>query len=388
MAPIRGRSADKSAGATPGSRPNTIGLSQRDLSDAMDRLDERSAGNEGRFKRTFARWPFRHVSLLLTLEHPGGSRTEVPVACRNLSRGGVGVLHNAFVHTGTRCSVSLPQPDGVRKSTRGQVVRCSHLHGLVHELGIRFENPINLGEFIQLDPLMGWSSFEKVEGDTLEGTLLGVTASELDQRIIGHYLGETRMKLRFVENAADCLALERGSAEIAVVDLEIPGAPEIFKGLREQGIAASVVAIGPNASASTRQMLLEVEADGFVFKPLSSDRLLSVLAECMFAGDAIKIDPALAGESGGALVHSCIEQLQSCATDLRDAIESGDAMRCYATCQHIKAIAIPIGLRPIATVADQVATGVAQCMNVAEMSSKLHEVVRACERIKVSGLTR
>ncbi|MBK7404124.1 MAG: PilZ domain-containing protein [Phycisphaerales bacterium] len=363
-------------------------MTERDLGEMMDRLDEKGAGSEGKVKRTFARWPFRHASLRLTLDHPGGSRAEFPVACRNISRGGVGVLHNAYVHTGTNCTVSLPRADGVVVGLRGSVVRCSHVKGLVHELGIRFENSIRLNDYVQLDPLMGWSSFEKVDGSTLEGSVVVVTDSALDQRIIGHYLSDTRLKLRFIETAEECAALERGAADIAVVDLSLKNAPEVFRSMRDLSIASSLVAVGPNASTSTRKLLQEVEADGFVFKPLSSDRLLSVLAECLFAGDAVKIDPALAGESSGALVASCIEQLQASATDLRDAIEQGDPMRCYAICQHVKAIAVPIGLRPIATLADQAATSVAQSMSVGESAGKLHEIARACERIKISGRSR
>lgn len=385
MPPIRGRKADADSAATPGTRPNTIGLATRDLGTLMDKLDEHNSVGEVHAKRTFARWPFRHNSLKLVLEHPGGSKATFQVACRNLSRGGMGVLHNAYVHTGTTCILTLPQLDGHEKALRSTIVRCTHMQGVLHELGVKFDEAVTISDYVELDPLMGWSSFEKVDPEKLTGTLLVVTESELDERIIGHFLGDTQLKMKCIKAPDEAAALDPGSIDVAIIDLGVEGAKELFTTIREKGIADAMIAVGPDASTATRALLQEIEADGFLYKPLSSDRLLSVLADCMLGGDAIEIDSSLAGESSGALVKSCIEQLQNAAAEIRTAISTEDPMQCYAICQHIKAIAIPIGLRPIATLADSAATSVAQSMSVTESGAKLQEIVRACERIRVSG---
>lgn len=385
MPPIRGRKADATSAKGPGMRPNTIGVPERELTELMDLLDERNAGHDGNVRRIHARWPFRHTSLPLTLEHPGGSRAVFQVACRNLSRGGTGVLHNAFAHAGTRCLPEMPKLDGHRESIRSTIVRCTHRRGVIHELGVKFEEPIQLSDFVELDPLMGWSSFEKVDPGKLAGTLIVLTESELDERILGHYLNETQLKLKCFKGAADIAALERGSGDVALIDLGVEGAKELFATVRDKAIAAAAVAIGPDASTATRMILQEVVADGFIFKPLSSDRLLSILADCLLGSDAVQIDPALAGEGSGAQVKSCIEQWQSCAAEIREAITADDPMRVYAICQHIKAIAMPIGLRPIARLADQTSTTVAQTMSATESAAKLQELARACERVRVSG---
>ncbi len=75
MPSIRGRKTDAASAAGPGTRPNTIGVPERDLGDLMDRLDDRNGGHEGNMKRTFARWPFRHGSLKLLLEHGASPNT-------------------------------------------------------------------------------------------------------------------------------------------------------------------------------------------------------------------------------------------------------------------------------------------------------------------------
>lgn len=385
MPPIRGRKIDSASASSPGTRPNTIGVSERELAELLGKLDDHNAGHAGSVKRTFARWPFRQCSLQLVLDHPGGSRATLQVACRNLSRGGAGVLHGAFVHSGTPCRLEMPRLDGRHESIGGLIVRCTHMQGVMHELGVKFTEPVRLCEFVQLDPLMGWSNFERVDPARLAGSLLVVTDSELDERIIGHYLTDTMLKLRFVKSAPEAAASDRGSADVALIDLGIEGAKGLFATVREKGIAASMIAIGPDASAATRKLLQNVEADGLVFKPLSSDRLLSMLADCMLVGDAVQIDPALAGEGSGALIKGCVEQLHGCASEIREAIAGQDAMRCYASCQHVKAIAAPLGLRGIAKQADQAAANVAQTMSVAESGGRLQGLARACERVRVSG---
>ncbi len=387
MPPMKGRKADTEMIATTGSRPNTIGLARQDLGTLMDKLDERGGGHQGAIKRTFARWPFRHNSLKLVLEHPGGSKAVFQVPCRNLSRGGIGVLHNAYVHTGTGCVLHMPRLDGADTPLASTIVRCTHMGGMVHELGIEFNDTIQISDYVELDPLMGWSSFERVDPQKLVGSLLVVTESELDERIIGHFLGDTQLKMRSVKTPAEAESLDPGSIDAAIIDLAVSGAKQLFTTIREKGIANAMIAIGPDACTATRTMLQEIEADGFVFKPLSSERLLSVLADCMLGGDAIHIDPALAGESSSALVKSCIEQLQAAAAEIRKAIVEDDPMQCYAICQHIKAIAMPIGLRPIAALADTAATNVAQSMSVSESGVKLQEIARACERIRISSST-
>ena len=60
------------------------------------------------------------------------------MACRNLSQRGIGLLHRSYVHLGTTCSVLLPHPRKGEQEYRGTVVRCLHLSGMVHEIGIRF----------------------------------------------------------------------------------------------------------------------------------------------------------------------------------------------------------------------------------------------------------
>jgi hypothetical protein len=71
------------------------------------------------------------MGMLVDIIHPGGSRTTFLVRSRNLSRSGTGFLHGNFLHVGTRCNVTLPQLTGQRV-----------------EIGVKFDKPIALAEFL------------------------------------------------------------------------------------------------------------------------------------------------------------------------------------------------------------------------------------------------
>src|ERR1051325_1102529 len=92
-------------------RPNTIGLQTKPLEALLEFLDHpEDAKNVAR--RQFSRWPFRQATIRVTISHPGGSTVVLKLACRNISRGGIGLLHTSFVHPGSSCRVELPNING------------------------------------------------------------------------------------------------------------------------------------------------------------------------------------------------------------------------------------------------------------------------------------
>jgi len=67
----------------------------------------------------------------------------------NISSTGIAFLHGAFVYPGTSCSVIARMTDGTPCQLTGHVVRCRMIHGRVHEIGVRFNEAIDLSELIE-----------------------------------------------------------------------------------------------------------------------------------------------------------------------------------------------------------------------------------------------
>lgn len=382
MPPIKGRRADVHARSTPGARPNSIGVPPKDLGEMLDRLDAKSAEQNAAIKRTHARWPFRQASLRLVLEHPGGSTAEVLVACRNLSRGGAGLLHSAFVHVGTRCTLSVPRLNGGSDDYPGAIARCAHLSGKVHELGVRFESPVRLSDHVQVDPLVGGASFEKVDPTRLSGSALAVVAGDIDERLLRHFLGDTRVSARFARSAAEALEERAAPPDVLLLDLSVVDVPEIIEGFRSRGVDSPIVAIAETAGAIIHQQARAIDATALLFKPLSCDLLLSALAECLLVDAANTLVPEVGGATPAAIIESCVQLVRSLGAELRKAMVDDDPMRCFALCQQIRTGAVQLALKELQNAADAAAARIAAAMSVAEALQELDGLSDTCRRVK------
>lgn len=80
--------------------------------------------------------------------HPGGTTATFAVKIRNLSVSGMGFLHGSFLHNDTLVRAFLITRAGVDAPVDGRVVRARVVRGTVHEIGVKFDAPIRLADFI------------------------------------------------------------------------------------------------------------------------------------------------------------------------------------------------------------------------------------------------
>lgn len=88
---------------------------------------------------------------LLEIMHPHGYPGRYRTVVRDISTRGIGLLHGNFVYTGRQCRVTLKGRSGTLVTLAATLVRCQHVEGRVHELGLQFDTPINLDE-LELEP--------------------------------------------------------------------------------------------------------------------------------------------------------------------------------------------------------------------------------------------
>ncbi len=89
----------------------------------------------------------------LKLVLPDYRSTSHKVRIRNISIGGVGFFHNAFVHRGTRCYVALRTLEGHGTAVAGEVTWCRFLSNSTHEIGVRCDEEIDLTQFLDAEAL-------------------------------------------------------------------------------------------------------------------------------------------------------------------------------------------------------------------------------------------
>lgn len=61
------------------------------------------------------------------------------VRCRNISAGGTAFLHGEYVTPGSRCTVMMIRQSKQPIHMTGSVVYCQHLAGIVHNVGVKFD---------------------------------------------------------------------------------------------------------------------------------------------------------------------------------------------------------------------------------------------------------
>lgn len=116
-------------------------------------LEDRSRTSERR--RSVRRFRYLNpAGLIVHVAHPGGTIVPYRVTPRDLSERGMGFLHGNFLYPGSNCKIELRGKDGKPQRISARIARCEHVTGRVHDVGIEFEKPIEIGEFVDvgIDP--------------------------------------------------------------------------------------------------------------------------------------------------------------------------------------------------------------------------------------------
>lgn len=118
-------------------------LKQRD---ALDELELKGRGH--RENQRFSIDPPKELTM--DLQSDSLARNLYQVFARDLSSQGMSLLHGVFVAPNTRCLLTLRTLDKEPMQIPGLVRRCRLVGGRVHELGVKFEQPIDPRSFLDL----------------------------------------------------------------------------------------------------------------------------------------------------------------------------------------------------------------------------------------------
>lgn len=371
-------------------RPNTLGLNQRELQALIDLMERPKGDGKPPVRRDFARWPFRKTSVHLDLHHPGGSHVTVTVACRNLSRGGIGILHAGYVHPGTVCVVHLPRTTGPVSILPGVVVRCAHRGGMVHELGIRFDQRIDLAEYVATSEGSGLMSIERVAPEKLAGRVLTIEPGEIERRIVQHFLRETGLRQTYVSNIEEAMAEAQGGYDVILLSTRAdgPDAGQFVERLRDELVETPVIVLASEADAARRLAGLRPLGVGVLPKPMTQEQLLRTLAEAIAATgvDTDQEREALQQCMNHPLAGRFVADLSTLVEDLKRALRACDGDAVTRVAQRIQSTAPSIGFTHLAGVAARAVQAVAAGAVATIHERTLRELLATCKRIlAVSG---
>ena len=375
------------AKASPNARPNTLGIDAKTVFALATRLDADS-DSRAASKRDFVRWPFRRASIDVHVIQPGGTHTQLRLACRNLSRGGMSLLHSAYVHTGTRVVVTLPHAKLRAVDVAGAVVRCTHRGGVVHEVGIKFDHPIDARQFVSLDPTQEAFSLERVDPSRLTGALVVISESQTDQRLLQHFLRETQVRIRQARDLEQGKAFAQDASDLIICDSHLTGATglDFINQLRTAGVQTPIIFMTADTSPQARGRATQVPGVVLLAKPLNQDRVLRAVAEFLsseaqspgsgYLCTLSKDDPS------HMLVESYVRELRTYAGKLAEAFRGNDAETCERLCMQIKGSAPTMGFNLLGELAEKAARMVTWHKSVQEAQRSVKELIAACERAR------
>lgn len=360
-------------------RRNSLGLSQKEIEVLLDRFD--ASGGGASPNREFTRWKFRLERVIMKTSHPGGSVVEIPVVCRNLSSGGVGVLHCNYVHPGSEVTVALEVAGATAsKEIPGVVRRCVHREGKIHDIGIEFKQSINVREVLGLDILSDCFSRETIDSEQLTGNVVHIEPSTLDRKILQHYLRSTSITLRQAETGEQGLELARNPTDLIIIsdELEDPSPFDFVMQLRAEGLAVPIVLVASNASPHTATIASSLKLSAMLTKPIGQDLLMRALAEFLMSG-ASKADGS---EAGAQAVAAMVERLKALGQQLNEALGANDAEATLTAVGQIRSVGRRAGFESVANLADKAHDELDASQNVEECIGVLLELSTASEQAR------
>ena len=376
---IAGRSGKTTA------ETNSVRLDLSRLTSLLDELDRRDVSNSNT-NRQYVRWPFRHVVLPLTISHLGGSKACLRVACRNISCGGLSVLHSSFLYPGSKCEIAVPDVNGKEVTLRGVLARCSHLTGIIHELGIKFDAAIRIADFAELSPYTGAFSLERVDPNALRGTLIYVGTSELDQRLMRHYLRETQVRLHIMTKPDEIITKALSGVDLIICDSSCAtGAESVLAQIRNAGVVTPTIVILPFVSkARTTESNMQVKAEAYLTKPFAQSNLLQAIAEFMMMDDGKGLTSTSlpTNHPSNMLVESFITEVHDQVAKLDAAVRSSDVEKCLVLCQQIAGVAPLVGFEKLSELARQAETAIASTMSIEESVGEVRRLITTCQNVR------
>ena len=366
-------------------RANTLGLQGPSLDEMLDELDAGGDAQASKARR-HTRLSFRKDTVHMKVRQAGGCDRIMKVACRNISSGGICVLHNAFLHPGSPCAIVLKDLNVGQTVVHGDITRCEHWRGLIHEVGIKFREPIDMRSFVEMDQLKQTYSFENFEESEIEGCIVQFDASALDTKLVQHFLKETRVRLRQAENMEDAIVMIDEGCDLIMLDPHACGdnGEKMIQFLRNSGNLTPVIVLSADSSPEARRRWLDSGANGYLTKPFEQRQFLQALAEFLINGreELNSIANAkLVEESGGKMFsEEFASELRSVSDELTEGLKERDPKRCQGACYRLVGAAPYSGHASLARAADDAAKSITSG-GIEDAIEGIQTVLDACQAI-------
>ena len=350
----------------------TIRLSPRDRRKLVDAINARGNAASVNSERRNVRVEFHREGVVVIITPPNGMSVKHSVVTRNLSRWGLAFVHGQYVHPESACDLSIPTLDGNLYSVKGTVVRCRHIEGIVHEVSVMFQEPVELDLLVALtDEQRERNALERDEDhahselDVNEAAVrraMVVDDVRSDRKLIALYLTDMGLKAIEAVGAAQAMNIVmRDPVDLIVVDQRLAefSGPDLVQRMRDEGVKSTIVAVSADDREQIKTQMLEAGSNAFLVKPFTRDALKEVVEDLLAlphdaADDDEPVFSTLADEQTmRPIIADFVSELGGYMAKLHQANSEEDHKQLLSICQQLKGGGAAIGFEQITASAKQ-----------------------------------
>ncbi|MEM9082591.1 MAG: response regulator [Planctomycetota bacterium] len=126
---------------------NTLRMNDRELRRILSLINSHDKGETASSKRRTRRWDASYQKVVVSTMDEHARMTHTLAILRNISETGLSYVHGQFMHINRECTIAIRDNQGQPRAVAGKIVRCSHVDGRFHEIGVRFDSPIDPHSF-------------------------------------------------------------------------------------------------------------------------------------------------------------------------------------------------------------------------------------------------
>ena len=375
---------------------DALKISDGDHQRLVEKLDDTGGRFSGANKRTDVRFPLTGIrAVVMYVDHPGGTRGSFIVRPRNISNGGIGVFHGGFLHSGTRVEIMLGhRRDDVIK-LNGIIRHCRLITGRIHEVGVKFESPIRVTDYIEID---GDNDDETTY--RLQGNIVCFEETIEESQMLQFQLSELGPMATVATDTADFIQrLGSEQPHLAMIGEHLPegSGMEFASKVREAGFKTELVLLSASDDPTLEKRAVAAGFRGMIGKPYEAGHLTKVIRERLAGcqdkgrgGSALLLSPFWQNDKARPLILKYLDTLSEWVVSLEEAQRQKDMNTLVRRAREIRTSAGNYGYPPISLAAsrlEKIAGGTIQDIDpqtavyeVAQLVSAACAAVRSFEK--------
>ncbi len=365
---------------------SNLAKQQSTITAILDKLDA-ADNSKFRNRRQAIRATYRPIDIPIRIFHPGGSVAFKAVAMRNLSATGAGFLYTGFLHIGTRIELTLPRRAGGEDVITGKVIFCAHVTGSFHQIGVRFEQKIVPASYVDRE------SMEKIEGAglpplTIGGSVLHIDDSEVDRKLMAHYLKSTKVLLTSVaglEAAVEAVKATKFGLVLCELNFKTTTGEVIIAKLREAGYDGRFIVVTSETSAERFRAIRGAGAIGMLSKPYDLAKLKKLISPFLsrVAADDVVASTLAAEPSMQSLIERYVTSVRQLALEIETAAKENQLDRIRQICNSLKGSGSSYGFAILSESAKEAMRSLDATMSLQESNDQIRKLLDLCKRVIV-----